>query len=460
MTDAPPRALEAPEQDGLPMPRRVLAVVAVSASIAITVLDSSMINVALPGIARDLGIAPATATWLLIAYQLTVVTTLLPLASLAEGIGFRRVWLAGFAVFAAGALGAALAPSFEALLAWRILMGLGASAVMSLTAGLIRHIYPMGMLGRAIGINAMVVAVSGASAPSVAAAILSVAPWQALFAVHVPVSLIGIAIGYAALPSPSRSGRRFDWPSALLNIATLGAVFLGLDLVLGQPPVGLALIVAGVAAGVVLVRRQLRQPAPLLPVDLLRIRPIAFAVMASVCAFSAWYAAYVSLPFLLQGAGASQAATGLIMTPWPLGMALSAPLAGRLSDRVPTAWLCALGMGAMVVGLSLVAVLPVAGQGGVNGLLVGAMLALCGAGFGAFSTPNNRTMIGSAPKARAGGAGGMQATARLLGTTLGTTVVALCFQLAGPAGPQVGLLAGIGFALAAGVLSLSRRRMV
>jgi MFS transporter, DHA2 family, multidrug resistance protein len=327
--------------------------------------------------------------------------------------------------------------------------------VMSLTAGMIRHIYPLKQLGRAIGINAMVVATAGASAPSLAAAILTVAPWQALFAVHVPVSIIGILIGWRVLPDHPGTGRRFDWASAALNILTFGLFFLGIDLVLHATLPAMLLIATGIGAGVLLVRRQLSQPAPLLPVDLLRIRAIAFSVAASICAFSAWYASYVSLPFLLQEAGISQGGTGLIMTPWPLGMAFGAPIAGRLSDRIATAWLCAAGMAAMVVGLGVVASLPLLG----NGLLIGAMMALCGAGFGCFSTPNNRTMIGSAPKARAGGAGGMQATARLLGTTLGTTVVGLCFQLAGSGGAQVALLAGIGFALAAGVLSLVRRWM-
>src|SRR3954469_13711325 len=100
------------ESAGLPMPRRAWAVVAISVSIGITVLDSSMLNVALPGLARTLGISPAAATWLLNAYQLTVVTTLLPLASLGEKLGFRRVSLGGFAVFGLASLGAALAPDF------------------------------------------------------------------------------------------------------------------------------------------------------------------------------------------------------------------------------------------------------------------------------------------------------------------------------------------------------------
>jgi DHA2 family multidrug resistance protein-like MFS transporter len=432
-------------------------VAAISLSISMTVLDSSMLNVALPGIAQSLQVSPATATWLLNAYQLTVVTTLLPLASLGESIGFRRVFLGGFALFAAASLGAALAAgSFEALLAFRILQGLGSSAVMSLTAGMIRHTYPARQLGRAIGINALVVAISGASAPSLAAAILYVAPWPALFAVNVVPSLVGIAIGFMALPRVAPSGRAFDGLSAVLNIVTFGLFFLGLDLLLHLPLYGALLLGVALAAGFVLVKRQLSQPAPLLPLDLLRIRVIATSVAASVCAFSAWYAAYVSLPFLLQGQGYSQVATGLIMTPWPLGMALSAPNAGRLSDRVPSARLCMLGMAGLAIGLAVMALLPA----GLHPAVLGAMMFLCGAGFGCFSTPNNRTMLGTAPKSRAGSAGGMQATARLLGTTTGTTTVAICFQMAGAAdGPIVGLTAGIGFAVLAGLLSLSRARL-
>ncbi|CAA9290084.1 MAG: hypothetical protein AVDCRST_MAG11-49, partial [uncultured Gemmatimonadaceae bacterium] len=117
-----------------------------------TVLDAQMLGVALPGIARDLGIAPASATWLLNAYQLAVVSTLLPMASLGEILGFRRVYLAGLGVFAAASVGAAFAPGFGALVAFRVLQGLGAAAVMSLTAGMIRHTFPQAQLGRAIGI--------------------------------------------------------------------------------------------------------------------------------------------------------------------------------------------------------------------------------------------------------------------------------------------------------------------
>ena len=447
--------LQPHETDGLPQPRRLIAIIVILLTIGVTVLDGAMVNIALPGIARDLGIAPASATWLLNAYQLTVVSTLLPFAALGEILGFRRVYLTGAGVFAGAALGAALAPDFGVLLGCRILQGLGASAVMSLTAGLIRWTYPSAQLGRAIGINAMVVATCGAAAPSLAGAILAVATWPALFLVDVPVAGLALLLGLRSLPTPPRAVRPFDAEGAALNVAAFLLVFLGLDLLLPHPGLGMALLAAGAVAGWRLVRTQLDRPAPLLPLDLLGIRVIGLAVAASVLGFAAWYASYVALPFRFQAAGWSQVATGLLMTPWPLAMAVAAPLCGRLSDRVPTALLCAGGMAVLAAGLGLLASLPA----GTPAPVLAAVVALCGAGFGAFQTPNNRTMLGAAPKARSGGAGGLQATARLLGSTVGTTTIALCFQLMEEAGPRVALLAGLTCAVGAGALSLSRRRV-
>ncbi len=414
-----------------------------------------MVNLALPTIARDLGISPATATWLPNAYLLAVVTTLLPAASLGEIFGFKRVFLLGMLVFSLGGVASALAPSFWLLLLCRVVQGVASSAVQSLTAGVVRYTYPAAQLGRAIGINATSVAISSATVPTLASAILAVAPWPALFAVVAPIGLACCVIGWKALPNTPRSGRSFDAPSAWLNVLAFGLLFLGIDMLL--PRTGLALVLLGISGLCcwLLVARQLTQPAPMLPLDLLRNRVIGLAVCGSIFGFSAWSVSYVALPFLLQGAGWSQVQTGLVMTPWPVALAFAAPLAGRLSDRVSTALLCAGGMGSFACGLLLVS-----GLGGAAPLpLLGASLALCGAGFGFFQTPNNRTMLGAAPKARSGGAGGLQSTARLLGHTNGTTVMALCFQLAGTGGPQLALAFGIGFALLAAGFSLSRRNV-
>lgn len=441
------------QPDGLPEPRRSFAVAAILVSIVITVLDTAMINVALPAIGRDLGVDPASVIWLTNGYQVVVVSTLISFASLAEILGFRRVFLAGMMVYVTASLGCALAPSFPALVAARVVQGLGASAVMALTAGLVRYTYPARQLGRAIGVNAMTVAISAAAGPSIGSAILALGNWPWLFAVDVPLGIAGIIVGYLTLPQTPRARRRFDAAAAGLAALAFGLLFLGADLLLPSPWLGAAGMAAGLVAAVALVLRDLAAPTPLLPLDLLRLPSVAVAVAGSVCAFSAWSLSFVSLPFHFIASGHDQVATGLLMTPWPLALAVAAPLAGRLSDRLPTAVLCMVG--GCVLSAALLALVLLPGTSPV--VVLGLAVAVAGAGFGFFQTPNNRTMLAAAPMARSGGAGGMQATARLLGQTLGTTLVAIAFQLGG--GPKLALAAGVGFALAAAVFSMIRRRL-
>ena len=210
-------------------------------------------------------------------------------------------------------------------------------------------------------------------------------------------------------------------------------------------------------AALALVRRNVAMPAPLIPIDLLRNPVFALSVTASICAFVAFIIAFVALPFYFENAlGLDQVETGLLMTPWPVALGLAAPIAGHLSDRVPSGWLGALGMALLALGLALLATLP------ADATLVGIAwrMALCGLGFGFFQAPNNRTMLSAAPRTRSGAAGGMLAVARLLGMTLGATLTALVFHLTPERAEPVSLLIATLFAIAAGVASslrLSRR---
>ncbi|MFY0582800.1 MFS transporter [Cystobacter fuscus] len=400
------------------------------------VLDGAIANVALPAIARDLNASPAASIWIVNAYQLAIVVSLLPFSSLGDIVGYRRVFQAGLLVFTVASLACALSGSLEALTLARVLQGFGAAALMSVNAALVRFTYPNRLLGRAIGINALVVAVSSAAGPTIASAILSLSSWPWLFAINLPMGCIALLIAHRSLPHTRRSGLPFDLTSALLNALTFGLLLIGVEtLTTGVFPAAL-LLAGGLAAGSLMVRRQLSRTAPLVPVDLLRIPVIAFSVVASICSFSAQMLAFVSLPFYFQNVlGRSQVETGLLMTPWPVAVAIMAPIAGRLADRFSAALLCGVGSVVMAAGLTLLALLP---AHVASGAIVCCMI-LCGVGFGFFQSPNNRAMLSSAPKARSGGAGGMQATARLLGQTCGATLVALCFKVFSSHGPTVAL---------------------
>lgn len=440
--------------DGLPVPQRNWAMLAIGMAVAMSVLDGAITNVALPTIAGDLGVAPARSVWVANAYQLAITVLLLPLASLGEIVGYRRIYRTGLVVFTLASLACTLSSSLVELVLARVLQGVGAAGILSINPALVRFIYPGRLLGRGMGIVALVVAVSAAIGPTVAAGILSVASWPWLFAVNVPVGVATLAAA-RALPRTPRATRPFDLPSALLNALFFGLLIFAIDsLGHDEPPLygGLA-FVGSATSGIALVARQLRRTSPLLPIDLLRIPLFATSIATSVCSFTAQMLAYVAIPFYFQMVlGRSDVATGLLMTPWPVTTAIIAPIAGRLADRYPAGILGLVGLLVFGAGLALLALLPDA-PGDAD---VVWRMALCGAGFGLFQSPNNRVILSSAPRERSGGASGMLATARLMGQTTGAALAALMLGLFGARASQLALGAAAGVAIVAGVVSATR----
>ncbi|HEX3887028.1 MAG TPA: MFS transporter [Phenylobacterium sp.] len=446
---APPSA-----PDGLPIPRRYWSVAAIWLAMTMSVLDGAIANVALPTIAHDLHASAASSIWIVNAYQLAITVTLLPLAALGDRLGYRRVYMVGLAVFTLGSLGCALSHNLAELTSARVLQGLGAGGIMSINSALVRFTYPKRFLGRAMGLNALVISVSAALGPTVAAAILARASWAWLFAINVPIGVLAIAIASRSLPKTVGSPRKFDWVSAVLNALAFGFLITGAEGVVREGLAsGLAKLAVGAVAAGMLTWRELRREAPLVPFDLLKIPIFGLSIATSIVSFTAQMMAYVGLPFYFQGVlGRSAVETGLLMTPWPLAVGIAAPIAGRLADRHRAGTLGAIGLATFAVGLALLAAI----HPGVSNLDIAWRMALCGLGFGFFQSPNNRAMVTAAPLHRSGAAGGALATARLLGQTTGAVTTAVFFQLAGAHAVTSALATASGLAGLAVVVSLSR----
>jgi DHA2 family multidrug resistance protein-like MFS transporter len=426
-------------------------------ALTMAVLDGAIANVALPTIARELGASPASSVWIINAYQLTITMLLLPLAALGDRIGYKRIYIPGLAVFTIGSLACALSHSLPLLIAARVLQGVGAACIMSMNAALVRATYPASMLGRGIGYNALVLSVSAAVGPTLASLILAVGPWEWLFLINLPIGVAALLIGRKSLPEPHGHGKPFDWSSALLSAAMMGLIVFGAEWFARDGSIaGLIAVVVGIAAGAALVWRDWSRPNPLMPLDLLRIPIFALSISTSIVSFAAQMLAYVAMPFLLQSVlGRSVFATGLLMTPWPIAVGIAAPFAGRLADKVPSGLLGGIGLIIFAAGLLALSRMGVA----PDNLSIAWRMALCGLGFGLFQSPNNRTIVSSAPKPRSGAAGGMLATARLLGQTAGAVAVGAAFQLFGlGVTPHLLLAAAIAALIAAGI-SFTRLRV-
>ncbi|MGV3493071.1 MAG: MFS transporter [Ramlibacter sp.] len=440
---------------------------AILLGISLSVLDSTIVNLALPDIARDFGASASASVWVVNAYQLATLCLLLPFAHLGERLGYRRVYLAGLALFTASSVLCVAAPSLPLLAAARALQGVGAAGMMSVNAALVRLTYPVSALPRGIALNSVVVATSSVAGPTIAALVLSVAAWPWLFLIQLPLGIVVLLLGRRALPGNTvhADAQRLRLADVAMNMGMFALVFLAAD-ALGARQGGGAdrsvlamaagLLAAGLAIGWVYVRRQWREEAPLLPVDLLRIRVFALSMCTSVTAFAAQTLAFIALPFLLlEGQGRTHLQAGALITAWPAAIVVFAPLAGRLIGRVPGGLLSGLGLAVLSLGLGLLAALPDDATGGQ----LAWRLALCGAGFGLFQSPNNHIILTSPPLRRAGAASGMLGTARLTGQSLGAVLLGVVFSAAGVQQGGVTLALGLAAALAGASAAFSLARL-
>lgn len=408
---------------GMPIARRYVAALALSLGTVLTVIDGAIASVALPTIARDLGVEASSSVLVVTVYQLTLVMLLLPFSALGGRWGLKRVYQGGQFVFTVATILCFFANSLPFLLVVRVLQAVGAAAALSVMSALIRQIYPASRLGAGLSLNAVVASVAAAIAPTIGGLILAVAPWPWVFAAAAPFGVLSLWLGRAAIPNPPPLHGDFNLVGALLSMATFGLIVSGLEaLVHGDSPVVSGAVIAiGAGAGVLLVRHERDEPVPILPVDLLDRPVIALSIGGAFVSFVAAMLATLSLPFRLQhGFALAPSEIGAMIAAWPLAMMIMAPTAGWLSDRYPAGLLGAIGMTIATVGLVTLAWLPPS----PGYLAVAWRMALTGAGFGLFLAPNNRLIVGSAPPDRAASAGALVSTTRLVGQTSGATAVA------------------------------------
>ncbi len=429
---------------------------AVALSVLLSVLDYAVANVALPTIGHDIHATPSASIWVVNAYQLASLIALLPVAALGEIVGAARLCRIGLVVFITASALCALSHSLLELASARVLQGLGGACIMGVNLALVRFIYPSSQLGRGIALNGLVIASGVALGPTVASAVLSIAPWPFLFWINLPLGVIAMWFALTSLPNTSLVSRRFDGLSALLLALALGCLLTGFDSLAhqGNPVNGMAGVAFGAGCFMALVLRELDRAAPLFPVDLLRIGGFRIAFCVGFLGFVASNFFIVAMPFFLEaGLDRNAVQTGLIMTPWAVSVALGSFLIGRVADRVQAATVSSAGLLLTAAGFLLLRTMG----SHVSDFGIGARIAIAGLGFGFFQPPNNRAILLTAPLARSGAASGMVSAARLFGQTIGAMLVATVFALVGGSrSPRVCMGYGAAVALFGAALSASR----
>jgi len=407
---------------------------AVSVGTFMATLDGSIVNIALPSIGQAFGIDLATVEWVVVAYLLVVGSLLLPFGRLGEVLSFRRVYLAGFAIFTLASLLCGAAPGPGALIVARAVQGVGAAMIMAMGPAIIARTFGPGERGRALGLNAVSVSIGLSLGPALGGLLTEVGSWRAIFLVNAPVGVFAILWAARILPAePPGRRQRFDVPGAGLTAGGLFALLLALNQGAtwgwtSPPTIGLLALALACAVAFVAVER--RTVTPMMDLGLFRVRAYSAGLAAVVVAFAGLFTATFLLPFLLQdGSGYTPLQTGLLITPIPIASALMAPFSGALSDRIGQRLPATLGIAVLAAGLLSLTTLP-------ESYAVGDLawrLALVGAGQGLFLSPNSSSVLGAVPRPRLGTASGMIAQMRVVGQALGIVVSAAVVTLRIPA---------------------------
>lgn len=445
--------------DGLPMPRRLYSVIAITLALFSSMMNSTIANVALPTIAHNLDISAADSIWIINVYQIATIIFLLPCSAIGEIYSYKKVLLSGLTLFTIASFCCAFSTNFATLIFFRIMQGFGSAAMVSVNMTLIRLTYPKRYLSQGIGLNSTFVAISSVGGPAIASVIMSVTTWQWLFALNVPLGIFAVIFGIWALPqNPIKENRHFPKTDALLNALLFGGFTMTMEGFMHgfRPWITTSIALLTITAAIIYIPRQLKQTRPLLPFDLLRIRVFRMSIITSIASFIAQMTAMTSLPFYLQHQlHFSVSEAGLLFTAWPCVVMITAPISGFLMKKIHAGLLGGIGQMLIIIGLILIAYI----DNDATKLDVVWRLMLCGAGFGLFQSPNNSVIIMSAPANRGGSASGMLATSRLLGQTTGAMLVALMFNMFSISGSRIALLIAACIATLACLLSVYRIKL-
>lgn len=410
----------------------------VGVGVFMATLDSSIVNISLPAIAEYFQVPLSGAIeWVIIAYLVVMAGSLLTAGRLADLIGRKPLWIAGLALFTFGSALCGAAPSLPMLILFRALQGLGGAVLMAVSPALLTTAFPPDERGRALGLNAVIVATGVSAGPVLGGLITQRLSWRWIFYVNLPIGLIGIGATIFFLAERAERKREgFDvLGAALLGLGlagVTGGLSFGEELGWRSAPV-LGMLAVSAVCLTAMVPVELKHPYPTLDLRLFRNRVFASTCASLVLSFLALFAVGFMLPFYFeQLRGFDTEKSGLLLTPLALMIAVFAPVSGALADRLDTRWLASAGMAIMCSGLILLSQIDARS----SELDIIWRLLVIGFGVALFQSPNNSALLGSAPPDRRGIASGVLATCRVVGQSLSIALAGAVF--AGAGGSQAG----------------------
>jgi EmrB/QacA subfamily drug resistance transporter len=409
--------------------RKWWVLIAIGTGSFMAALDGSVVNTILPVVRDAFHSNIASIEWVVTIYLLILSGLLLTFGRLGDLRGHKSIYVWGFGIFILSSALCGAAWTAGALVVFRGLQAIGGAMLASNAPAIVTGNFPPQQRGRVFGLVSTMTYLGLTVGPSLGGWLAQSLGWRSIFYINVPVGILALVLSLVFIPkdAPAVTGQRFDLPGALLFLAGLTTLLLGLnrgaDWGWRSVPVLLLLGLAVVLlVGFVLIER--RSSAPMLDLSLFRIPLFSTSVLSAVLNYICVYSITFLMPFyLIQGRGLNPAMAGMLLTAQPILMAITAPVSGAFSDKIGSRLPGIIGMGILAAGLFLLSRLD------ANTTLVYTTLALAiaGAGTGTFISPNTSALMGSAPRTHQGIASGVQAAARNVGMVLGIGLAGAIF---------------------------------
>ncbi|WP_054694797.1 MFS transporter [Syntrophomonas palmitatica] len=402
---------------------QVLTVICIG--IFMATLDGSILNIANPSIASAFHVSISSVQWVVTAYILVITATLLLFGKLGDRIGGQKIYRNGFAVFTLGSLLCSLSSSLGVLVGSRLIQAIGASMMMATGIGIVSNTFPPAERGKALGLTASMVGMGNMTGPPLGGIILAKLSWPFIFLINVPIGLVGFILAVKLLPAQeiNKTESAFDFTGTILLAAASALLVFSTNTAHG---INYKLLVLGLALLLAFWRWEEYLENGLLDLELFKIPRFVFGNLLAFVAYSLQPFIIFLMPFYLERVmNLTPAYSGLLMAVTPIAMALTAPLAGSLSDRIGPGLLTPFSF--LMLGLASVMLSALNESSSI--LYIGLCLGLFGMGMGAFGSPNNSAILGAVCREKAGYTGGFISMVRNFSFALGTAMSAGLFSL-------------------------------
>lgn len=415
--------------------RDLLIVVVIGLGSFMAGLDGTIVNIALPTIAKSFDVSTVTVSWVLNAYLIVMVTLLLAASRIGDMKGYRGIYIAGFALFTLGSVTCGIAPSIEILILSRMLQAVGGAIISALGAVMVASYLSSSVRGQALGIVAMFLMLGAALGPVIGGFLTSAFSWRFIFYVNLPVGIFAILLGMHVLPrlDPVTPKAKMDVLGVLLLFVALGTLIFGLNTVQGNAQTaGMISLVVSALFWILFILQERRGREPLINTALFSSRAYSIQNISIMLINMAMAGTMVITPFYLELVkNIPTDNAGAILLALPVGMILTAPIAGKLSDVIGTKKPIIVGFALCVIALFFLS--TISANTSVGHIAI--YLFLLGAGTGIAYSPLNSAVMGEAPVKDRGSTSGLIRVMTNLGSSIGVAMVMLAATVA--AGPKI-----------------------